>query len=102
VRIRHANTDLAFAKKQQLNEGEGINAGMGQRAVFIEIRAVGHKVGARKLAELRGDGLGVLLRGHWLCGSAEELRPVAAAKERRSSGKSGRHSKPAVAKAGEQ
>jgi len=74
---------------------------MGQRAVFIEIRAFGHKVGTRKFAELRGDGLRVFLRGHGLFGSVEKLQPVAAAKEPGSTEKSGRHSKPAVAKAGE-
>src|ERR1017187_8374160 len=64
MRIRHAHTNDTLAIKQQLDQGERIYAGLGQWAVLIKLGAVGHEVGPRELAELRGDSLRVRLRGH--------------------------------------
>ena len=62
--VRHPNTDNALTEQQQLHQGKGINACLGQRAVFVKIRPFGDKIRPRELAKLRGNGLGVLLWSH--------------------------------------
>src|ERR1035441_6469459 len=79
MRIRHAHADDALAVKQQLDQGERIYAGLGQWAVLIKLGAVGHEVGPRELAELRGDSLRVRLRGHCWVRRVAGLRSFAAA-----------------------
>src|ERR1035441_1448023 len=79
VRIRDAHADDALAVKQQLDQGEGIYAGLCQRAVLIKLGAIGHEVGPRELAELCGDSLRVRLRGHCWGWRVAGLRSFAAA-----------------------
>ena len=57
--IRHPDADDALAKKHQFHQRKRINARLGQRAVFVKFHAFGDEVGPRKLAQFRGDFLGV-------------------------------------------
>jgi hypothetical protein len=80
MRIRHPDTDDAFAKKQQFHQRKGINARLGQWAVFVKILSLGDEVRSRKLTELGGDFLGIRLWGHRWVLSVAGLGLIAATK----------------------
>ena len=65
MRIGDANTNIAFTKKQQFHEGKGVNAGLGQRAVFIKFLSLGYEVVPRELAKFGGNFLWVCFRRHY-------------------------------------
>src|ERR1017187_2070584 len=99
MRVRHPDADDAFAVEQQFDQRKGIDAGLGQRAVFVKICSFGDEIGPRELAELRGDGLGVLLGCHCWVWSVTNWRSFAIATTGATGEKAGRCSNPAITQA---
>ena len=61
------DTEHAFAEKHQFDERKRANTRVRQRAGFVKLHAFGDKVGARELAEFRGDYFRVCFRNHLIC-----------------------------------
>jgi hypothetical protein len=61
---RHADAEGPFGKQEELYQSKAVNPGFGQGRVLIKFDPFGDEVGAGEMAELFGDLLRVLLRGH--------------------------------------
>lgn len=64
MRIRHAHSNIALAKKEKFHQGKRINAGLRQWAVFVKFLSFSYKIGPGELTKPGCNLLGVCFQSH--------------------------------------